>query len=238
MTKHEILLPFTGFYESAHDRQIDHCIEQAFDFEGTGCAEIPDEFHSKMEYSDIRLEYSKHYASWLQDKINEYLETENKPLIVTFKELTSPKYYNFSTDRLFAEISSEDILRLYEIADKETLEKLVSDRFTSRSGFSSFYQNSLKEVKNQEFRTSWDRPVLEWDHNQLGILLIAAILTALDKQEGWNSETKHFQEYHEFDDYEFIDNISSSGTLDNIIWGNCPKACLDMVNAYDEKKRA
>lgn len=236
MTNHEIKLPFSGFYESVHDAEIDRCIENAFDYEGTGNPEIPEDFYMKMDYSHIWPEYARLYCEWLEGKINEYLETENNPLKNTFKDLTSPKYYNFETDRLFAEISDQDILRLYDMTDRKILNQVIEDRFTSRSGFSSFYHNSL-ENEGPDYKTTWCKPVLEWDHNQLENLLIAAILTALEKAKGWTSESKYFQEYHAFDDYGFIEDISESGRLDNIIWGNCPKECLDMVNAYDEQKR-
>lgn len=235
MSQHEIIIPFSGFYESVHNEQIDYCIENSFDYEGTGTPEIPDDFYIKMDYSKIWPEYAALYCSYVEDKINEYLDTDKNPLKITFKDLVSPKYYNYSTDRIFAEISDQDILRLYDMTDKDILEKLVQDKFTSRSGFSSYYQNSLKEVPNQEYKTHWDKPVIQWDGNQLSTLLIAAILTKFESDKGWNSETKHFQKYHSFDDFSFIEDISGSGKLDNIIWNNAPKECLDMVNSYYER---
>ena len=61
MVNHEIKLPFAGFYESIHDNCIDHHIESAFDYEGTGSPEIPEDFYIKMDYSYIWLEYAKLY---------------------------------------------------------------------------------------------------------------------------------------------------------------------------------
>lgn len=236
MSQHEIIIPFSGFYNSVHDEQIDHCIEQAFDHDGTGSPEIPDDFYIKMDYSYIWPEYAALYCAWTEYKINEYLDLNADPLKITFKDLVSPKYYNYSTDRLFAEISDKDILRLYSLADKDILEKLVFDTFTSRDGFSSYYQNSLKEVPNQDYKISWDKPVIEWDCNQLGTLLIAAILTKLKQNKHWISEEKYFEEYQNFNEFLFIEDISGSGKLDQIVWNNAPKECLDMVNSYYEKQ--
>lgn len=238
MTMLEIKIPFAGFYETYLAAMVDDEIESAFDYEGTGAGyeNMPDDFYMKADYSYVYHALAEQYVEYAQDKANEFLELE-EPIKLTFKDMTSPREYNFSTYRLFAEISEKDVLKLYAFTDKEVLERVVSDRFTSRSGFASFYQNSLKET-GQDYKTSWAKDVLRWDHNQLETLLIAAILTALDKAQGWDSESKHFEEYHSFDDMPFIEDMSSSGELGNLIYEHLPKECVDMMNEYYEKASA
>ena len=42
---------------------------------------------------------------------------------------------------------------------KKELENKIKERFTSRSGFNSFYKNSID---------LWTKDYSEWDHNQIG----------------------------------------------------------------------
>jgi hypothetical protein len=84
--------------------------------------------------------------------------------------MTSPRFYNFETDRVFANISEHAARKLFAYSRKldnhATLAKVIRARFTSRDGFHSFYSNSLAE---------WlEKPLDEWDHNELGTLLIVA----------------------------------------------------------------
>ena len=75
--------------------------------------------------------------------------------------MESPREYNFQTDRLFIELPEASAVAFvnYILANhKEELENLIEQRFTSRSGFISHYNNTLE---------AWGDPS-EWDYNQLG----------------------------------------------------------------------
>ena len=81
---------------------------------------------------------------------------------MTYKCFESPREYNFKTDRIFIEIEEnhaadfiEHIVKNY----KKQLEKKIQDRFTSRSGFISFYKNDID---------LWTKDFKEWDCNMIG----------------------------------------------------------------------
>lgn len=86
-----------------------------------------------------------------------------------FEEMTSPREYNFATDRLFASVPLYLMQRLFKLSrddGHETLAQIIKERFTSRSGFISHYSNRLADWTG--------KPLAEWDYNELGTLLLAA----------------------------------------------------------------
>lgn len=234
-TKHEIQIEgFPGFYESSLDSMIDQEIERLFECDGSGChSNIPDDIFMKADFHSMHIAMAKLYAESFQDWLENNADIK---ISIPFKDMTSPKYYNFETDRLFCEISESDIQKLYDIADKTILEKLVSDKFTSRDGFSSFYQNSLKDT-GQDYKTSWDKPVLDWDHNQLGTLLTAAILSQIEKQTGYDHETEYFQEYHSPDTYSLMENASCNGDITDAVYKGIPQEFLDFADFQREQEK-
>lgn len=99
--------------------------------------------------------------------------TEVRPhptLRLAFEEMTSPREYNFATDRIFALVPlsvMRDLFRRSRAEGHATLAAVIARRFTSRSGFISHYPNDLD---------AWTaKPLAEWDYNELGTLLIAAL---------------------------------------------------------------
>lgn len=89
---------------------------------------------------------------------------------ITFESMDSPREYNFTTDRVYANIPLV-VMRLFMRQSKAekhaTLSSVLADRHTSRDGFASFYSNRLPE---------WlAKPLQDWDHNELGSLLIAGM---------------------------------------------------------------
>ena len=94
------------------------------------------------------------------DALNERLE--GFTLKAKFNLLTSPREYNFETDRIFIEIEENhaiDFIKYIIKNYKKELEKKIQNRFTSRSGFNSFYKNSLD---------LWIDDYSEWDCNMIG----------------------------------------------------------------------
>lgn len=83
--------------------------------------------------------------------------------------MTSPRFYNFETDRLFATCSMAFVKRLWTRSKADnhaTLKTLIYDTFTSYDGFISHYPNRLDD---------WPTDLHEWDHNQLGTLLLVCL---------------------------------------------------------------
>jgi hypothetical protein len=153
--RYEAILPFDGFYESCHDRNLDDALENMFtDWDGN--EEVNESLLEKafndIEWKQVHLAYSQMYMRELLDK----LEIEAQ-----FVTLESPRYYNFETDRIVVSMSEKSLLDLRSRVNNDTLVKRIEERFTSRSGFISFYPASLNE---------WPSDVRKWDHNQIGTL--------------------------------------------------------------------
>lgn len=207
-----IQIPFDGFYESASDSLIEDVINQAFDYEGTGCPEIPDEFWNQWNSKDVCIAYSKLYVERFNMYLNDILGIE---IELEFDALVSPKYYNFETDRIFCKIKDKDVSKLWSLTNKSDFALMVKERHSSRDGFISFYANDATVEP-------WSKPMKEWDSVQLQTMLMACL------------------ESHgigEISTWDIMEDCSGSGALDNVVWNNCPKPCLDMVNMYDESHR-
>ena len=105
-------------------------------------------------------EIAEHYTNLYIDALNERLE--GFTLNAKFNLLTSPREYNFQTDRIFIDIERDhaiDFIKFIIKNYKKELEEKIKQRFTSRSGFYSYYENSLH---------LWTKDYSEWDHNQIG----------------------------------------------------------------------
>ena len=173
-------IPFDGFYNSCHDQEIDRAEEMMLeDNNGDAIPGLAERF-----YADNSISYSRLHEVYWNDYLQAYAIHARINLIPY--QLSSPKEYNFTTDRIFAEISLADAERLFASVDRTRLDELIRERFTSRSGFISFYENSLDK---------WPKSVKEWDHNQVGTLLEVAI--------------------PEFDQQEYADDLNSDGELSN-----------------------
>lgn len=101
-------------------------------------------------------------------------ESYDRPSIgLKFESMSSPREYNFETDRLFAFVSLRIMRELFKRSKAEkhaTLAAVIRQRFTSRSGFISHYSNYLAD---------WlAKPLADWDHNELATLLIATMKAA------------------------------------------------------------
>lgn len=213
--RQSIQLPFCGFYESVADWQIEETVNRAFDYEGTGCPEIPDDFWTYWDAGPVCKAYCKlyveRYVQYIKDKLDIDISLE-------FDDVVSPKFYNFETDRIFAYISHVDVCKLYNIVNTPALRIMVRERHSSRAGFASFYSNDLDDKEGE-----WGRELHEWDSVQLQTLLLAAF-----EQEGEEPD----------DTMAIMEDCMGSGELDNVVWMNASRPCLDMINEYDAKHRA
>lgn len=103
-------------------------------------------------------------------------ETYQRPSIgMTFESMDSPREYNFTTDRVYGLVPLKVMRELFKRSKTEghkTLAALIADRFTSYDGFSSFYSNDVDSWLEKAGRLQ------DWDHNELGTLLIAALQMA------------------------------------------------------------
>ena len=166
MNKLESTIPFDGFYESFISADIDHQIGQQIEWD----CDIYDLNESEEEilYNNyLSVNTSYFYNQIAEDYTNFYIDALNErlkgfTLKATYKCFTSPREYNFSTDRIFIEIEENhaiDFIKYIIKNYKKELEEKIKDRFTSRSGFISNYKNSLD---------LWIDDYSEWDCNMIG----------------------------------------------------------------------
>jgi hypothetical protein len=218
MEKLLICIPFTGFYESVHNSFIDDSINDLFSDKETGNPlDIPDAFYmTNYCPQETRIEYAREYVKAFQ----EWLETELELKIgLEFESLSSPKYYNFETDRIFARIDIQDAQTLYDHANGLTLKDVIERRHTSRSGFISFYPNDIAQWGGKN--------ITAYDHNELETILIAAIETI-----GNDSIDELLS------DYDLMEYARCNGVIDDIVWSNMPDNAKAIVNEFEEKQES
>jgi hypothetical protein len=121
--------------------------------------------------------------------------------------MDSPRFYNFETDRIYAKNTKKQVRALRKHVADNNLQKVIEDRFTSRSGFISYYDNDLK---------AWSKDAGAWDHNQVETLLLAVMYQA-----GENDPyaCHHWQ----------VD--SGNGEIDDCIYGTLPESKKHVLNA-------
>ena len=210
MNKLESTIPFDGFYESFTSADIEYQIGQQIEWDSDIYDLNEDEQQILWDnYLDINRSYF--YNQIAEDYTNFYIDALNKrlkgfTLNAKFKLLTSPKEYNFETDRIFIEIEEnhavdfiEHIVQNY----KKELEKKIEDRFRSRSGFISFYKNSID---------LWAKDFKEWDCNMIGTCF----------------------ELFDFDELHFYESLSE--TIINNLGNTLGKDGIDLLDKKQKEK--
>ena len=137
----ETIINFGGFYHSIHSMLIDDVVENFIctDNEGNFDQKMYDEFN----WQEAHKKYCKEYLSKFEDWLTDELELKEAPKI-EFKELISPSYYNFTTDKIEASISEENPQEICQaVLNSEDYSKLFHEylkkRTTSEPGYISFY---------------------------------------------------------------------------------------------------
>jgi len=166
MNKLKSTIPFDGFYNSFISADIEHEIEIDTEY----YSELYDLNESEEELlcnSFLNINSYKFYNQIAKDYTNFYINALNNrlkgfTLKATYKSFNSPREYNFETDKIFIEIEENhavDFIKHIVKNYKKELEKKIEDRFKSKSGFISFYKNSID---------LWTKDFKEWDCNMIG----------------------------------------------------------------------
>lgn len=154
-----VQIPFDGFYESYAMHAIDSVIESDLEhLEENGHA--IDSTLCSVDFQKFAQLYVDLYQKWLED------EELIRGINLEFDELVSPRFYNYGTDRIYCKVSKNDLWRLYtrftRFSRAEESQQLIENRFKSRPGFASFYDDFVNEWK--------EKPLDQWDENELAIL--------------------------------------------------------------------
>lgn len=160
----ETTIPFCGFYGSLADGQIEAAVELMqynADEEPESCLHGVPDLWDKINYRALHVEYAQDYLElyqqWLADEWG--LEIQ-----LHFGELSSPREYNFATDKIIAQLTSQDLLKLRRWVLKhheQEFRQVVYDQLEVRSGFIPFYSNDLDD---------WPDDPREWESPQIGLL--------------------------------------------------------------------
>lgn len=112
------------------------------------------------------------YSDFEHDLALEFTDAwwNNAPSIVEsveFSEIVSPKYYNFSTDRLFADVELredwQEVMCAFMTENADWLKERIKEDWTSYDGFCSFMSNDLSE---------WDKYLFEdMDERYISVML-------------------------------------------------------------------
>jgi hypothetical protein len=187
-TKLIAALPFAGFYCSHHDAELDFTAERMLtDESGDAYTGLLDRLTYSCKWREVQQAYAAEYVAGLLSELG---------IEGTFESMTSPREYNFATDKVFATLELPQVLRLMDDTKPETLDKIAGERHTSRSGFISFY--------SPDWRTWGD--VDSWDHNQLQTLIEAYIADT----------------HGELDELELMDNARCNGRIESWIESATP----------------
>lgn len=130
------LLIFNGFYGTNLGEYIDDHIE--------------DEEYELINWSSTFKNIAKEFfdlfkdTEWVKEVLDEYgIELE-------YKELWSPKFYNFHNDRIYMSVSYDPKTLANKVFEHEHYTELIAQlkrEFTSRPGFTSFYSNDIEDIE-------------------------------------------------------------------------------------------
>lgn len=178
-------IPFCGFYESylsyemnsILEREIEYTLEREREDGLREYERLDDSTYAQIFDRNITNHIwerciANQWVEYFESYLSDIVETK---ISFTFAELTSPREYNFETDRIFATMTLKDAAKLFAKAKADSFADLaacIKERFTSRDGFISFYSNDLDD---------WlAKPLSQWDSNELGTLVLSFLKNERD----------------------------------------------------------
>ena len=138
----ESYLPiFTGFYGSFLDPYENYQIVSEIEY----INELRQEKNKKpIDYDNLKIDYDNLYndlSSELCYIVNDLLEDFIH--VIKYESLESPKYYNYSNDKIKILIKpNKNKILEYISKNFENWDKYLKNNFTSYDGFFSFYSNN------------------------------------------------------------------------------------------------
>ncbi len=128
MKQYEAAAPFAGFYESVHNQTIDsQIIELASDrIENANIVEF---LNDNVNFGAVFESYAQAYTEYLNEQLN---------IGLVFNRLVSPRFYNYSTDKIIVMIKQKHI------------KKMFSQLVTNKKGKIMSYRADFREIlRNQ-----------------------------------------------------------------------------------------
>ena len=170
--KVNIELPFfPGFYESdlensdtsywAIKEELEYYQNEYCSDYGPGDVSDKD-FYSQLTEDDLDFNYKDYEKDVREGWVESFRRrVPDFVLSVGDVEMTSPKYYNFETDRLWADVELsedwQDKVRAFMDENKDWLRNRIEGDWTSRDGFMSFMSNNFDDARWDDDDDNWAR---------------------------------------------------------------------------------
>lgn len=159
-TELEFELPqFDGFYHSYID--VGSYIEISDDIENHG--DVTQEQYDNIDWKATQINVSKKYLDHWKIKNKDILEKLG--LEITFKEVWSPREYNFRTDDCVCIATYNEeytIQKFRELCEHNSdFADFVKTNYASYSGFVSFYSTDVKDWFGTYLDTDYDNVVFQ-----------------------------------------------------------------------------
>ena len=154
---------FPGFYNSVFSEEDVSAERRLFENYTKVPEEILDYIADNSIYSDNWDDYKIEVGEAWINNLTTSLQQVIPNFKATYKDIESPRYYNYETDSLWADCNLSEIsddIKNYVEKNKEAFKKWVKDNHSSYDGFISFYSDNADE---------WDLDNL--DENELGSVL-------------------------------------------------------------------
>ena len=138
---------FTGFYcNNLYEPNFENEIDYINEIRENKKLKLIDYDNLDFNYNDYENEISKQLCNILENELSNFV---NK---IDFKNVDSPKYYNYSNDMIICNISPKkrNILK-YLKDNKENFIEYLKNTYTSYDGFISNYSNDINEYCNKNF---------------------------------------------------------------------------------------
>lgn len=135
--KDEFIAPdFAGFYDSIFTPYFEEDVCYDDDLNEWVRDNI------EYDYREYESNVARHYIYAVEDALKEYLPHFK----AEYKEVDSPKYYNFETDRAVGVCNLEEIreeIKAYINKNFDAFRKWIKDNHSSYDGFISYYSNNV-----------------------------------------------------------------------------------------------
>lgn len=209
-------LPFSGFYCSKWDGVLEDVenkfIEREAEDDDTLDESEVSVLVDKCRQYETQIEYvAEEYVGYFNEKFKEEFGIDLK---LRFESLKSPREYNFTSDVIYAYIDEEVVQELLAKLEDDTFAAMIRQRFTSRSGFISFYPNRIDRWKA--------KPLEEWDYNEVGTILEAYVAQVEDFE---------LDVYYEMRDRNVFDTALDKG----MDWDKYRELCDDRRKEIEEE---
>jgi len=169
----EVRIPFPGFYNTLLGSLIDDFERGEVEFYARGhgvdyerlhdFVEAGEEAVSRNPCLDYKAATLALAVTYVEMFVARLAKLTGVAIRYKFKELESPRYYNYRNDQAYLDVELSDLLEIQKKVPREDLDAMAKRLFTSYDGFISYYDPNVD---------SWG-PSTDWDHNQWFCVLVA-----------------------------------------------------------------